>query len=177
MLRYVYVIALGFLTAIFVTVGILTFYPAPVPPQYPEQPEDMRSLDYYPYPSVAVDVEISEEEAETRFMEEAKYTHEITQFNKESEEFNKKVIAYNHNNMLATVVIAALLILAGLLFLRKYPTFPEALILGAALLLYNTAEKIRYSTDPYSPMIFAVVAGAFLLMTVAGYFTYVHKKK
>lgn len=160
LLKYVYVVFIGVLVALFVGVGIAAFYPGPKAPEASYYP----AKDFYQNPPSA------SESAELRRLDREQ--QKIWQdFQQRTEEYNK--------NVSIIAVISAILILAISFFLsKKILSIADGLLLGALLTLIYSIIRSFNSKD-YKFM-FIVVTIGLIIAIILGYTKFIkplEKKK
>lgn len=148
MLTFLYSIFLGLLLAIFIGVGVNTFYPGPKPPQYP--------VELNTYGKELTDEQLATQQA-----------YEIT-----SREHEEKMKPYNRNVSMITLS-AAVLLLALSLFLEKrnIKVISDGVMLGGLFtLLYSLGRGFAAQDSKYT---FVVITVGLVIVLYLGYHRFV----
>ncbi|MBA3757362.1 hypothetical protein H0X09_00625 [Candidatus Saccharibacteria bacterium] len=149
-LKVIYTFFLGFLIAIFVGVGISTFYEAP------KAPEWQNGYSYAEKPS-------TEEEAKQK------------QFNKEIEQHSKAMKPYSRNVSIITLAAAVLLLAVSLIFEKKIKIIADGIMLGGLFTLIYSIGKSFASED--SKYTFGVVTVGLAVALYLGYHRFIRPDK
>ena len=146
MLKFVYSFFLGLLLAVFVGMGVATFYPSPKAPEYPKVLE-------------MVKVAPNEYTAEERQADET--------YQAESRAYTQKSEDYNRNVSIITLAAAVVLLVLGLMLEARLGLLSDGLLLGGVFtLIYSIGRSFAGQDPKYS---FAVVAVGLLTTLVVGY--------
>ena len=125
-LQALYSIFLGVLLALFVGVGISTFYPGPESPEFSA-------------PMYGPSKEVAEEER----LEQARYETEWKEFEEESE-------AYSRNVSIISLVSAVLFIVTGILLEKRIKMLASGVLLGGIFtLLYSIGRGFAADDSRY----------------------------
>lgn len=144
MLKLIYTFFLGVLIAIFVGMGVATFYPEPKYPEYP------RSLQY---------------SSNDEFTAEQKQLDK--QYTKDVDAYTKKQKDYDRNISIIVLSAAVIILVVSLVIHPKMDVVSDGLLLGGIFtLLYSIGRS--FSAD--SPKVsFAVVTVGLIVTIVLGY--------
>lgn len=158
-LKYVYIVFIGVLLAIFVGVGIDTFYSSP---KYPETP---LLLELYKTPIEPVcDTGIS-----------AQLEKEQKAFDENLKLFQENSEKYNGNVSIISLIAAVLVLILSLTILRDINVIADGLLLGGVMtLLYSVARVFGSGNDKVR---FIVVAVGFIVSIVLGYLKFIKPQK
>lgn len=142
MLKLIYTFFLGILIAIFVGMGVATFYPEPKYPEYP------KSLQY----------STGELNAEQRKLDR-QYTKDVNAYTDKQKSYDR--------NVSIIVLVAAVIILTVSLLIPKLDVVSDGLLLGGVFtLIYSIGRS--FSSD--SPKVsFAVVTVGLVVTIILGY--------
>jgi len=153
-LKYLYVIFFGILLALFVGMGIATFYPEP---QMPNPPS------FYSAPSTNPN--------DPKMLAE----------NKKQEQFGKSMDQYqidskNYNKVVAPIVLffAVVLCVLSLTILSSFQIFSDGFLLGGIFTLVYSIIRGSFANEPR--LEFTVVAISFGLLAFFGYKKFSPKK-
>lgn len=147
-LRIIYSIFVGVLLAIFVGVGINTFYPGP---------QQQSHLTIY--------VEKSSEEQVTQQQE----------YDRQDQEYTEKAKAYNRNVSIITLSVAVLLLVISLIYEKKIKVIADGVMLGGLFTLIYSIIRGFVSTDNRS--VFIVVTVGLVAVLYIGYHRFVRSTK
>lgn len=148
-LKLVYTFFLGVLLAIFVGVGIDTFYPSPEPPEYPESSE-FRSPGVEP---TAKELEKQEE------------------YDKKWDEYQEERKPYNRNVSIITLVAAFVLISVSILYDKKLKFLSDGVMLGGLFtLFYSIGRGFASESSAY---VFVIVSAGLAAVLYLGYHRFV----
>jgi hypothetical protein len=150
MLKFVYSFFLGILLAVFVGMGVATFYAAP---KYPEYPKALSSAQGDP----------------------SKYTPDQKQldetYQKQNEAYSKRSQDYNRNVAMIVLGVAVVLMALGLALETRAGVLADGLLLGGTFtLIYSIGRSFAGQDPKYS---FAVVSVGLLATVVVGYFKFI----
>lgn len=142
-LRVLYTVFLGVLLALFVGVGIATFYEGPKSPDYPQ--------------------EVSSPEA----IDGPEYQNRVVEYDRQFEIYQNQLDSYNRNVSIISLVAAVVLIVAGLVFERRIKMLADAVMLGGIFtLLYSIGRGFAADDNRY---VFMVLSVSLLLVFYLGY--------
>lgn len=147
-LRFMYTFFLGVLLAIFVGVGVNTFYPGPEPPEYPA------SLTTYS----------NKEPTDEQQKAEKEFQEQIQQHEKDMQ-------PYNRNVSIITLGAAVVLLTVSLVFEKKIKFIADGIMLGGLFTLFYSLGRSFASQD--SKYIFGVVTVALVVVLYLGYHRFV----
>ena len=147
-IRVIYSFFLGVILAIFVGVGVNTFYPGSKEPGYPPE-----SMNY----------SVKEPTAEQIAAEK--------QYNEQWEQHQKDMQPYNRNVSIITLVAAVSLLAISLVYERKIKFIADGVMLGGLFtLLYSLGRSFASEDSKY---IFTVVSVALIVVLFLGYHRFV----
>lgn len=149
-LRLVYTFFVGLLLAIFVGVGIDTFYPGPTPPPYPIATAPMSEK-----------VTTAEQDAANR-------NYEL-----KMREYDASMQPYSRNVSIVALSAAVILLAVGMLFGKRIQFIADGVTLGGLFTLLYSLMRSFASQD--SKNIFAVVAVALVVVLYLGYRRFIKK--
>ena len=143
MLKFVYSVFLGVLLAVFVGVGVATFYPGPKPVEYPTT---LNNISKEPSP----------------------YQLEIqNNFETKMAQHNKDMMPYNRNVSVIVLSAAVVLLVLGLIFERKIMVLSEGVTLGGLFsLIYGIGRGFASQDTKYS---FLAVTIGLIIVLYLGY--------
>lgn len=143
-LQLVYTFFLGLLLALFVGVGVNTFYPGPEPPEYPTE---LNTLGKEP----------SEQELAKQ-----------QEFDKASRQHEEDMKPYNRNVSIITLTAAVLLLAVSMLLeKRSISVIPDGVMLGGLFtLLYSVGRGFAAQDSKYT---FVVVTVGLIVVLYLGY--------
>lgn len=151
MLKIMYTLFLGILLAIFVGVGIDTFYPAPKAPESP--------LSY----EVKYDRPLTEEERQAE-----------AAFQNEQKSFMEKLSVYNRNVSIIALVFAVAFLVIGLSLAHRIDVISDGLLLsGVFTLLYSIGRGFAAEDTAYR---FMVVSVGVVVALALGYLKFIKQK-
>ena len=146
-LKLVYTFFLGLLLAIFVGVGINTFYPGPKAPEYPTT-------------SFSYEKEPSEEEKQKQ-----------KEFDQKNAEYFEKEKPYSRNVSIAALVAGVVLLAISLVYERRIKIIADGVLLGGLFtLLYSIGRGFASEDTKYN---FVVVTIGLLIALYLGYHRFV----
>jgi hypothetical protein len=144
MLKLIYTFFLGVLIAIFVGMGVATFYPEPKYPEYPT------TLQY------STDGELT---AEQKKLER--------QYTKDTNTYTNKQKSYDRNVSIIILTAAVIILVVSLLIHPKMDVVSDGLLLGGIFTLIYSISR-SFSAD--SPKVsFAVVSVGLVVTIILGY--------
>lgn len=148
-LKLVYTFFLGVLLAIFVGVGINTFYPGPKAPEFP--------------------IELN-----TYGKEPSLTPKQITvqkDWDKKSEQHNKEMKPYNRNVSIITLTAAVILLVTSMVFEKKIKIIADGVMVGGLFtLLYSLGRGFASENSKY---VFIVVTVGLAIVLYLGYHRFV----
>lgn len=142
-LKIVYTFFLGLILALFVGLGVSTFYPGPTPPEYP-----MSTL------SEGKDITPSEREQQIRYEKDYRAYEEVA-------------AGYNRNVVIITLAAAILLLAASLMLEKSSPVLANGVLLGGLFTLVYSIGR-GFVTDD-SRFAFAAVTVGLIVSMFLGY--------
>jgi len=151
MLKIIYAFFLGLLLAIFVGVGINTFYGEPKAPEYTV------GLNTYGKEPTPAQIEQQRE------------------FDKKVEQHNKKMQPYNRNVSIIALAAAVVFLAVGLIFERRIPVIADGIMLGGVFtLLYSLGRSFASEDTNYT---FVVVTIGLAVALYLGYHRFIRTHK
>lgn len=148
-LKLIYTFFLGVLLAIFVGVGINTFYPGPKAPEFP--------------------IELN-----TYGKESTLTTEQITiqkDWDKKAEQHNKDMRPYNRNVSILTLCAAVILLATSMVFEKKIKIIADGVMVGGLFtLLYSLGRGFASENSKY---VFVVVTVGLAIVIYLGYHRFV----
>ena len=149
MLKFVYSFFLGLLLAVFVGVGVATFYPTPKAPEYPAVLQTSKSPDAYSDQQRKVD----------------------EQFQKDQKSYSDRLSSYNRNVALIVLSAAVILVVLGLTLHAWVDVLADGLLLGGVFsLLYSIGRSFAGGNPRYS---FVIVSAGLVITGVVGYIKFI----
>lgn len=147
MLKIVYAFFVGILLAIFVGVGISTFYPEPKAPDAPIYTKAITNPD---------DPVINEQDAA---------------YQEASKQYYKEINTYNRNVSIIALVAAVVMLVIGLVMASRIDILSESLLLGGVLtLIYSLARGFMNDENTFR---FTIVSVGLVAAITVGYFKFV----
>lgn len=146
-LKLVYTFFLGILLAIFVGVGINTFYPGPKAPEYP-----------------AGEMIYDKEPTDDQRAKEREYETRAQQYREESK-------PYNRNVSIITLVSAVALLGVSLVYEKKIKVLADGVMLGGLFTLIYSIGRGFASED--SKYVFAMVTVGLAVVLYLGYHRFI----
>jgi predicted histidine transporter YuiF (NhaC family) len=147
LIRLVYTFFLGLLLAIFVGVGINTFYDAPQAPEYP------------------IELNTYGKEPTTEQVDKQK------EFDKKAEEHNKKMQPYNRNVSILTLVAAVVLLAVSLVYEKRMKVIADGVMLGGLFtLVYSIGRGFASENTDY---VFVMVTIGLAIVLYLGYHRFI----
>jgi hypothetical protein len=145
LLRLVYTFFLGLIIAIFVGMGISTFYGEPKMPDYPRYSEP-----------VANDP-----------TQDAKFMKIQDEYDAKYKAYEKDLQVYNRNVSIISLVLAVAFLVIGLLFERKNQVIANGILMGGIfILIYSIARGFASTDTKYT---FIAVSVSLLVVLYLGY--------
>lgn len=154
LLRYVYIVFLGIILAVFVGVGIAAFY---IAPKYPEYPSKLQR----PYPpDPQKDATLS-----------AEFQKEQEKYDATYKDFQKKNELYSKNVSIIALVFAVIFLIFSLLFANKLLLIADGMLLGGVLtLLYSIVRGFESGDEKFR---FVVVSIGLVIALILGYLKFI----
>lgn len=157
LLKYVYVVFIGLLLALFIGVGIAAFYPTPLSPSY--ETKYARPMPYEPITA----------------SQSAKLQGEDIKQQEIWREFEAKNQQYNKNVAVITTVASILVLVVSLLFAKSILVIADGLLFGGLLtLIYSLIRS--FGTKDYKFMFLVIFIGLFIAVTL-GYIKLIKPSK
>ena len=145
----IYTLFLGILLAVFVGVGINTFYAPPAAPKFP--------IESNTYGKEPTPVQVAAQQA----------------FDRENEKYRNALKPYNRNVSIVALVAAVVLLVAGLLSQKRIRSIADGIMLGGLFTLLDSIGRGFASED--SKYVFIIVAIGLVLVLYLGYSRFVSK--
>lgn len=146
-LQLLYTVFLGVLLAIFVGVGINTFYTAPEAPEWPTQ--------FNSYNKEPTEEEIT---AQKEFDEKMKL-------------HDKEMEPYNRNVSIITLVASVIFLVASLVYEKKIKVIADGIMLGGIFtLIYSLGRGFASGSSKYS---FFVISASLVIVIFLGFHRFV----
>jgi hypothetical protein len=146
-LRLIYTFFLGLLLAIFVGVGINTFYPGPEAPEYPV------TLNSY-------GKEMTKEQEQLQ-----------RKFDLKQEAYNEKMKPYNRNVSIMVLFAAVLAMIISFVYEKKIRIIADGVMLGGLfMLLYSLGRGFASEDTKY---VFAMVSAGLVIVLYLGYHRFI----
>lgn len=156
-IKAIYIVFIGVLTALLVGVGISAFYPSP------KTPEELGAVRPYP----AVMKEESTPAAQMRMKEEGQNQIEWRMYADAQKEYNLNV------SIIATISAVVILVI-GLVLSSKISLISDGFLLGSALtLLYSVGRSFSGGN---SKVQFVIIAVGLIISLIVGYLKFVPTK-
>lgn len=156
-LKFIYTFFLGLLLAVFVGVGINTFYEAPEPPEY--TPE-LRAYD------VSGDTNDPER------------IEKVETYEQQQDAYRDKADVYNRNVSIISLVAAVTLVVVSLVYEKRIRIISDGVMLGGLFtLIYSIGRGFAADDSKY---LFVVISVGLVLVLYLGYHRFVEateKKK
>lgn len=149
-LRIIYTFFLGLLLAVFIGVGVNTFYEPPEMPRYPAELETYSK-------------EVTDEQAA-----------KLRAFDAENREYQDKLKPYNRDVSVITLVAAVTLLVVSIVFQRRIRIIADGIMLGGLFTLVYSIGRGFASED--SKYLFVVVTIGLAIALYLGYRRFVHGK-
>lgn len=147
MLKLVYTFFLGLLLAIFIGVGINTFYVAPEAPEYP--------IGIYNYGKEPSDEQLATERA----------------FEEKSRQHDEDMKPYSRNVSIITLAGSVVLLAVSLIYEKKMKFIADGVMLGGLFTLFYSIIRSFVSED--SKFVFATVTTGLVVVVYLGYHRFV----
>jgi len=152
--KFVYSLFLGGLLALFVGVGVGTFYPVSDYTDYPEYPQELNSV-------------------EGEYTEKQKKIEE--KYNKTVEEYDQKVKDQSRNTALIVLAAAVILVVVSAVIEKRADVLGDGLMFGGLFLLGYAGLLGLFSGD--SALMFGAISAAVLVTLALGYVKFVRAPK
>lgn len=167
-LKALFIIFIGILVALFVGIGIDTFYPAPERPEYPDPSKSKEVVNYVPI-YVAKDKVIPAKDTQERLQEEQQ------EYQKALKNYKEETKTYDRNVSIIAMIASVIVVVISLLFLTKIDFIADGLLLGGiATLMYSLARGFKSEDSIFR---FIVVAISLAVVLIVSYFRFIRKKK
>ncbi len=152
-IKFIYTIFLALLVALFVGLGIDTFYPGPDAPEYPVELEKVESC-----------CEETPEQAEARIA-----------FNEAQRKYQDEMKPYNQAVSIASLVAAIIILVVSLTLFNKIKVIADGLLLGGVFTtLYSI---IRGMMTENSRFRFLLVTIGIIIAFVLGYVKFIRLRR
>lgn len=146
-LQLVYTFFLGVLLAVFVGVGINTFYPSPEQPEYPVELETSR-----------------QELTPAQEIKEAEYNRAIRNY-------EEKTKPYNRNVSIITLIAALVFFAISIIYEKRIKVIADGVMLGGLFtLFYSIGRGFASESSAY---VFVVVTAGLVVVLYLGYHKFV----
>lgn len=153
MIKPIYTIFLALLIALFVGLGIDTFYPGPESPQYPIELDEER-----------VGCEKTVEQQTLR-----------KEFNQDQNQFLEEFKPYSRNVSIISLVASIIILILSLTLLAKIKMIADGILLGG---IFVTAYSIiRGFMSDSSEFRFLIITIGLIIALVLGYIKFIRPKK
>lgn len=150
-IKLIYTFFVGILIAVFVGVGINTFYEPPKSPEYPS------ALNSY------TGKEMTDEQTAAQ-----------TQFDKDIKEYNDAMKTYSRNVSIITLIFSVTFLVTSIIFEKKIKFISYSVMLGGLFtLLYGIGRSFESEDSKY---IFIAVSVGLILMLYVGYHRFVKSR-
>ena len=150
MLKAIYTFFLGLLLALFVGLGVSSFYPAPTAPVWPDT---LQNTDYN-------DQQYSEAQK-----------HAQDEWQHASDEYAKDMNRYDRNVSIIVLSTAVIMLVLSLVLQKRIDMLSDGLLLGGVFtLVYSIFRSFSGNDNRYS---FAVVSVGLVLTMVLGYIKFI----
>jgi hypothetical protein len=151
--KFIYTIFLGILVALFIGLGIDTFYPAPEGPEYPVElrsatPEENKS---------------------------AEFDQIRDRYEQEQQQYQEKLDEHNKNVSIIAIASSILLLVVSLVFLNQIKIIADGVLLGG---VFTTIYSIiRGLMTDISQFRFLIVTVGLIIALVLGYIKFIKSGK
>ncbi|MCX6761092.1 MAG: hypothetical protein NTZ84_03265 [Candidatus Nealsonbacteria bacterium] len=152
-IKLIYTLFLALLVALFVGLGISSFYPGPKAPQYPLQ------LD----------------ETKPGCDETAEYKTIRAEFNQSQQKYMEESKPYNRNVSIVSLVAAIIILVSSLTLLNKIKMIADGILLGGVFTTMYSIIRGLMSED--SQFRFLIVTVGLLIALVLGYVKFIRPKE
>ena len=152
-IKFIYTIFLALLVALFVGLGIDTFYPGPKVPEYPLELEKVESC--------------CEETAEQREIR--------LEFNEAQRKYQEEIKPYNQIVSIASLVAAIVILVVSLTFINRIKVIADGVLLGGVLTtMYSIIRGLMTENSQFR---FLIVTVGIIIAFVLGYVKFIRFKK
>lgn len=152
-LKLIYTLFLGLLIAVFLGVGINTFYPGPKAPEFPIE------LNTYGKEAELTPTQITIQK----------------NWDQKVEQHNKEMKPYNRNVSILTLAVAVILLVASMMYKNKLKIIADGVMLGGLFaLVYSLGRGFASENSKY---VFAVVTVGLAIVLYLGYHRFVREYK
>ena len=153
MIKPIYTIFLALLIALFVGLGIATFYPGPKVPQYPVELDQVKQG--------------CEETLEQQTLRK--------EFNQTQNQFIEESKPYNRNVSIISLVASIIILVLSLTLLAKIKMIADGILLGGVFVTAYSIIRGLMSED--SQFRFLIVTIGLIIALVLGYVKFIRPKK
>jgi len=153
MIKPIYTIFLAILIALFVGLGIDTFYPGPEAPQYPPELEYVENC--------------CEETAEQRVIR--------ADFDQAQKQFMEEFKLYSRNVSIISLIASIIILVLSLTLLAKIKMIADGILLGGLFLTVYSIIRGLMSED--SQFRFLIITIGLIMALVLGYIKFIRPKK
>lgn len=153
MLKLIYTFFLGLLLAIFIGVGIATFYPGPQTPDVP--------------PALEISKPSTELSPEERRQQE--------EYNQQWREYRDDQKIYSRNISLIALVFSLTFLVISLVFAKQLTVLSDGFLLGGLFLLLYSIGNVFVSED--AKYRFIVVSAGLFVAIILGYIKFGHTEE
>ena len=148
-LKLIYTFILGIVLAIFIGVGVHTFYEAP---EYPEMPVTYGEIS-----------------------EDGKPTSEQVQYDREFEAYSEESQAYERNASIILLSLSVGLVALGLIFAKRLGFLADGVLLGGMLSLLHSLIRATSADD--TKFLFVAVSISVVVVMFLGYWRFARDTK
>lgn len=146
-LKFVYTLFLGVIVALFIGVGINTFYPGPKPPEYP------MALNYYGKEPTAEQLKLQKN------------------WDQQVAAHDKQMKPYNRNVSMVALAAAIILLVVSLIFERGIKLLSDGMLIGGLLtLLYSIGRGFASNDSKY---VFLALCVGLAIVIYTGYMKFI----
>jgi hypothetical protein len=151
LIRYVYIVFVGILLAVFVGVGIAAFYKGPENPDTP--------------------IELRFPEAKQLETTSSAYMQKQLEFDEKSKDFQKQSEAYSRNVSIIALLASIVMLVLSLTMFKQITIIADGLLLGGVLTLAYSVIRGFGSNDDM--VRFMVVSASLIVALTLGYIKFV----
>lgn len=153
LIKLIYTLFLALLIALFVGLGIDTFYPGPKAPNYPTELDQVKQG--------------CEETLEQQTLRK--------EFNLVQEKFMEKSKPYNRNVSIISLVASIIILALSLTFLAKIKMIADGILLGGVFTtVYSIIRGLMSESSQYR---FLIVTLGLIIALALGYIKFIHPKE
>ena len=153
LIKFIYTLFLAVLVALFVGLGISTFYPGPEAPEYPTELEYVENC--------------CEETAEQRVIR--------ADFDQAQNQFMEEFKLYSRNVSIISLVASIIILVLSLTLLAKIKMIADGVLLGWLFLTVYSIIRGLMSED--SQFRFLIITVGLIIALVLGYIKFIRPKK